>query len=780
MAFFFIPVLDLDSFWAKSTGESVGAHTIRVLRNLKALRERAAGLPELALMPRFWLRVGLAVCLHDLGKCCTGFQQMVCNSVIFGQRHEVLSAIFLPGLLHDDPDGDLPWIATAILTHHKDLTEIDRRYPSPAPEFGFDESDGLEQLRSQLDDPFFIAAQSILANQVWPAFLDFGFEPPETWTARLETIWLAPEPIHDLRETLNSARRLYASLQSRTQPDTNLIAGLFVRGAVIMADHSGSAGKDFKSAPQLKSRSSVAGLLGLPMDSAYPHQQQAAVTVGNALLMAPTGSGKTEAAMLWASNQLSQSSGAPVLFYILPFQASLNAMRERLGGKLGSDNVTLQHSRAIQVLYRKFLDENVEKHSASRLAVEEAQLGRLHLTPIRITTPYQLLKGPFQLKGHEALWTDAAEGVFILDEIHAYEPRRLGYILATLKYLQRNLGSRILFMSATLPSCFKNLIRHLMPFSDPICAGEATHTKFRRHEIHLIDAELFEDVVVSRVLRDIRLDLSVLIVTTTVARAQQMRNKLSLELGREIEVLHGRFHAKDRSEKEKRLRESRGVENPNRLPGVVLVATQVVEVSLNVDFDTLYSDPAPLEALLQRFGRINRSMSVPLRPVHVATVVPDRSPVYAPSHIRKALDALRPLHGQPLEESCVQSMLDHVYSGDFARQWEEEVTTAIQEFERNVLASCRPFCSEESMEQIFDKMFDGFEVLPASLEKEYISLLENEPLQSPGLLVPITKNRFHAMRSKGRISRRHDTWIIKCPYNQNGLDFDASTEDDSV
>ena len=92
-----------------------------------------------------------------------------------------------------------------------------------------------------------------------------------------------------------------------------------------------------------------------------------------------------------------------------------------------------------------------------------------------------------------------------------------------------------------------------------------------------------------------------------VARAQQAYETLNPELPGvvPVELLHGRFNMRDRMGKEKTIREKTGTNSKER-SSVVLIATQVVEVSLDIDLDTIYTDPAPLEALVQRFGRINR------------------------------------------------------------------------------------------------------------------------------------------------------------------------------
>lgn len=105
-----------------------------------------------------------------------------------------------------------------------------------------------------------------------------------------------------------------------------------------------------------------------------------------------------------------------------------------------------------------------------------------------------------------------------------------------------------------------------------------------------------------------RSNQSVLVCCNTVRRAQTAYAALKNDLeknGIEVILLHGRFNARDRLEKEKTVNAATGSRSAERRP-VVLVATQVVEVILDIDLDVIYTDPAPLEALIQRFGRVNR------------------------------------------------------------------------------------------------------------------------------------------------------------------------------
>ena len=144
----FIPVRDISDLWAKSTGENIARHTLKVLGNLGQLRQRSPWLSDLGRMPRFWLRAALAVALHDLGKCCEGFQQVVHGGARFPHRHEVMSAVFVRWILARDQEDDLSWAAATIITHHKDWPEIDQLYRPP--DLLLESTDGLEALRDQM------------------------------------------------------------------------------------------------------------------------------------------------------------------------------------------------------------------------------------------------------------------------------------------------------------------------------------------------------------------------------------------------------------------------------------------------------------------------------------------------------------------------------------------------------------------------------------------------------------------------------------------------------
>ncbi len=435
---------NLSGFWAKSTGESVSMHTLRVLENLHQLRDRTPSLDQISSSPRFWPRAALAVCLHDLGKCCTGFQAVVHDGPRFPHRHEVLSAIFVRWILEDCAE-DAKLVAAAVLTHHRDWPDIDQLYP-PAE---FDSADGLEALLPQMADEFFCIAERIVREEVWPE-LRRSWTVPETWTRAVSAQWNPKQPVKELRSVLEMARAVVRRNRQLGSSAPHVIEGTLLRGAMITADHSGSAWEDLRVLHGLEDPDHGRIWLGIPAtDALYPHQVEIAAQKGNSILIAPTGSGKTEGALLWVSRQNSGASEQPVVYYLLPYQASLNAMHRRLSKIFGEEPLALQHSRAVQALYRQLLDKEYTADQAQRVAKRERNLASLYIKPMRISTPYQLLKGAFQLKGHEALWTATTKALFILDEIHVYETTRLAILLATLRHLCVTLGGSALVMSAT-------------------------------------------------------------------------------------------------------------------------------------------------------------------------------------------------------------------------------------------------------------------------------------------------------------------------------------------
>jgi CRISPR-associated endonuclease/helicase Cas3 len=282
-----------------------------------------------------------------------------------------------------------------------------------------------------------------------------------------------------------------------------------------------------------------------------------------------------------------------------------------------------------------------------------------------------------------------------------------------------------------------------------------------------------------------------LVCLNRVADAQRAYRTLADQLGLapddDIVLLHGRFNGRDRRLKERTLLERVGVKRPQRHP-FVCVATQVVEVSLNVDFDVLYTDPAPLEALLQRFGRVNRGRphGSPLLPVYVFTQPSaEGDDPYLPYDQTLVQDSLRVLTqycaGRPIDEAQVTEMLGQIYSGDILAQWERDYQTSRSKFTRDILEKMKPLQSaDDTMRQKFYEMFDGIDVLPIGSLDAYQDARDRAGyVEASQYLVNISYQIYAEFKKYGLImpaKQQEDDYAdhIEVPYSDEyGLDIDG-------
>jgi CRISPR-associated endonuclease/helicase Cas3 len=210
---------------------------------------------------------------------------------------------------------------------------------------------------------------------------------------------------------------------------------------------------------------------------------------------------------------------------------------------------------------------------------------------------------------------------------------------------------------------------------------------------------------------------------------------------------------------------------------MILVATQAVEVSLNIDLDTIYTDPAPLEALVQRFGRINRARRLAgLAPVHVYRQPDDGQKVYDAELVRRTLALLEREHDRPVDEAQVGAWVDEIYQGAVGDRWLNEYETSSEAFRRACLHTLVPFAASEDLEEKFYAAFDGVEVLPEALYDPYTKLQKDNPILADELLVPIRYGRYRALAKQGLLFPRDKLTppIVRCHYDSDiGLDFDA-------
>ena len=265
------------------------------------------------------------------------------------------------------------------------------------------------------------------------------------------------------------------------------------------------------------------------------------------------------------------------------------------------DNVGLLHSRIASSIYslRDTDDDLDSKLANQRTARIINSISREMWFAIRVCTPHQILRYTLQGKGWESMFSEFPSSCFIFDEIHAYNPTVTGLTVATAKYLMTQ-NTSCLFISATMPAFLKKIledeigtITFLEPSKDDKSDKQILDQK--RHVLEIIDGNMLSNI--EFIVREANIAKSTLVICNHISSAQIIYQKLKEDVRGSVLLLHSQFSREDRNRIEQSIMKS--------LP-TVLVSTQVVEVSLDIDFEQGFSEPAPIDALVQRFGRINR------------------------------------------------------------------------------------------------------------------------------------------------------------------------------
>lgn len=684
-------------------GETLAQHTLAVVEQVRQL----AGLRPLPQYPRLWSQLEQAAYLHDSGKLAHGFQRSLkSRKHVWGQRHEILSLAFVPWLTL--PDADRRAIIAAVATHHRDASWLlDTYRPS---------TERAEALIAEL------TAADVRAWYNWLVAQGLILNPFVMPTA------------HAIYAALSELDDWLLALQGAGSDHPDFAEAVLLRGYMLQADHRAAAG----TPPLIGVTLKYEAIDTILDDQPYPHQERARQMRGqSALLLAPTGSGKTEAALLWTR------AGAR-LFYLLPYRASMDAMKTRLEGY--TPHVGLQHGRALATLYYQLLD-TYSRADALAQARAALNLSRLMRQPVRVFSPYHLLRAAYQIKGFEALVADCQDADLIVDEIHAYAPERLAAILTLLALLRDHFGLRLLIMTATLPPVVADAIRSVLGELPVISADSSTYQQFTRHRVFTRPGDLTD------ALPDIAeraSDTATLVTVNTVRRARAAADRLR-ELGCTVLLLHGRFNARDRRRHEHNLLTHFGRERQPP-PYPVVVATQVVEVSLDISLDVLYSDPAPLDALLQRFGRINRRRQQSPRPVYIfaePTGAADRLPIYDPALVARSYAVLAQHDGETVNEAAVTAWLAEAYADP--TDWQLRFDSARADFQQVVIGPLHPFESADAgLTALFRAQIDECAVLPITLEDEYEQLKNDHPVEAAALTVSLRWGQYKMLEGRGQ------------------------------
>lgn len=699
---------------------SLKQHIDECFKVYESIRKAFAHLP-LDYTQHFWMIVRLSIILHDLGKAHSEFQKILSDKRAnwFHQRHELFSASIID--LLDLPEFDKTLLKLIVVGHHKDcdylLNFIQHSYKNGENFSPFSELGKLEWNEE---------TKKLNTSYIKSFLNDFGIESIERP--------LMP-PFDDIKKYFRNP------VNTRNIHFQEL---LLATGALKLCDHSASAGIFKINILEKKHFDFLYNTEWTP----YFHQKKASETIGNFILTAPTGSGKTEASLMWLHNQLKET-GQGRAFYILPFTASINAMFERLDEKMHGNNeiVGLVHGKLSEYIESRFGQETYSTQN-EKIKQEIKNNYRALVCPLKVTTPFQLLKYIFGLKGFEKGIFEMSGGFFIFDEIHAYDPEVTAQIKVLIEFAVKFLNVKVCLMTATLPTFLKKGFEEVIGSFSETNADIDYSKSIIRHRIKVINGLL--DKHISDIQQRLDDGYKVLVICNTVKQAQNVYNYLNIS--RKV-LLHGAFNGVDRNNKEAEL----------KFDDVkLLVGTQAIEVSLDIDYDVLFTELAPLDALLQRFGRVNRHcIKGKYRSPCDCFVFSERNEkdkyIYKNDMvISRTLNVLYEIESKNsgvIAETDLQKYIDWVYP-NWSDKDKEDFDRVYTNLKTNVEDHLAPFIYDLHREEEFEKQFDGVKVLPSIYIGQYQKLLDaNKFIQAEALKVSLSKRRFMSLSSNEGVHR---------------------------
>lgn len=548
--------------------------------------------------------------LHDIGKASPLFQNSLRKPQApgFVYRHEIASLFFLSLI----PENERNFVLEMIVSHHKSF------YNDESGKGLLDLDDNISSFVTHSKD---WSNWSLIALDI---LKDFGFE--------VHTI--------SLKEAEDNYN--YAVGYCNDLCNKRVYGYSEWKGLLMAADH-------FASAMNGSLKDTLERMFIKPKLKFYDNRKNCLYSLSmldtsdkrkHTMVTAPTGAGKTDFLLRRCRGRV---------FYTLPFQASINAMYNRLCNDLHDTDslITLKHSTSAL----KIEDGNIEE------TVLQASVG----SSIKVLTPQQMAMIVFGVKGYEAMLMDLKGCDVIFDEIHTYSGTIQSIVWRIVEILA-SIGCRIHIGTATMPSCLYKKLFDILGGSENVYEVKLSDSEldsYNRHIVHKINDTARIDSIIDE---EIGKQSKILIVCNQVKRAQMLYERLKEKYGTvPMMLIHSKYKRKDRQKLEKELIECFNKKNET----CIVVSTQVVEVSLDISFDAMITECAPLDALIQRFGRINRKRTQEnighYKPVYV--IAPSdkakESLPYDDEILKRSFEVLP--DNKFIEEKKLQAMLDYVY-----------------------------------------------------------------------------------------------------------------------
>lgn len=316
-------------------------------------------------------------------------------------------------------------------------------------------------------------------------------------------------------------------------------------------------------------------------------------TEKNVICVAQTGMGKTEAGLLWIGNNKG--------FFTLPLKTAINEIYKRITDKI----VGVQDKELIGLLhsdtYSKYIENITDDEDIEEYFNKTKQLS----LPVTVCTLDQMFDFVFRYKGFELKLATLCYSKVVIDEVQMYSPDLLAYLIIGLSYISR-IGGKFAILTATLPGIVTDLLRDQLKgtgvnFEQP---KPFINDELIRHSIKVINQSIDSSFVIEKYNNN-----KILIICNTVKTAQKIYEELKnneefSQKCKNINLFHSKFIKKDRKEKENKIVK---FGKADCCDSGIWIATQVVEASLDIDFDILFTELSDINGLFQRMGRCYRN-----------------------------------------------------------------------------------------------------------------------------------------------------------------------------
>jgi CRISPR-associated endonuclease/helicase Cas3 len=652
--------------WAK-TGDGVPGwhplvlHLLDVAASADAILERepeatrrrmgeVLGLPWGEARP--WLLFVIAC--HDLGKACPPFQakwpQLIASTGLRMPRgtnttvnHGFVSQMVLVDALRELgwPEALAELAADAVGCHHGER----------APESGKDAAEAVVRSRDPAAQDWGFARMAVIA-QLIGVFLPGS---PPTKPALTGPDFMLLAGLTSFADWIGSNTDWF---KFGTPDDCDDLAGWFARRrrtAERSLDEIGWAPRT-PLAAKPQNLASAVGHAPRPLQCAVERVVAGLDAPAVLLVEAPMGEGKTEAAF-FAHLELQRRFGHRGMYVALPTKATGNAMFDRTLAFLrrydAKRRLDLQLAHGAKLLNDRFVQlrlsriDDEQPLGEVRAAAWFTHRKRALLSEYGVGTVDQALVTVLPVRHNFVRLWGLANRVVVLDEVHAYDAYT-GTLLQQLVAWLQALGSSVVLLSATLsPSIRRRLARvtdselpdeeqHYPRISvfRPGCEAQQFHFEAdsgRRQRVSVCGIGAHVDAIRAAVADHLPHEGVGLALVNTVQRAQALYRRFPdgapirhegvvvgkrLADGTRVLLFHARFPAEERQARENAALATFGL-NRAREGRCILIATQVAEQSLDLDFDVMVTDLAPIDLILQRAGRLWRHDRGP-RPVSEA------------------------------------------------------------------------------------------------------------------------------------------------------------------